>query len=133
MSLDFNESSQKTVQTVKDHYGQNISSEFEDSISKSIYKLQDKWKKCARNVHTFIVKNSDWLQCNMFSDELESLLARSKSVQSQEQRGPGRPSKEWPCLSIMSKQRKTQELLTQKRPQIYFLLLQREYTKKILT
>ena len=106
--LDFDLSKKKTIQTVKEyyHYEDDLSPDIIQTISKFIYKVQEKWKTNNRTYRRIVSKNHDWLHSHLFSDELHTQLTSRVS-------GPGRPSTDWSFLSDRSKRRKVSELSSQ--------------------
>ena len=120
--IDKNDSLQKSIQVVKDHYSVDMSHEIHSDLTTSPYKflhkLREKWQQCNRALKRFLRINSTWLESNLIPSELETLLpstCTSRNAANANTRS-GRPCKDWQNLSQRSRQRKARELLKENEP-----------------
>lgn len=79
-------------------------------ISKHSAKLSEKWNSCGRNRERFLEKNSTWLNGADISFEV-FVDSPMPSTSTQNQPGPGRPSKEFDESSLKTKRRRVDDLV----------------------
>ncbi|XP_071497175.1 uncharacterized protein [Diadema antillarum] len=100
------------------------------SIRQFVYKCRWRWKNSNRTLDKFLRNYSDWLDGNMFTEEVSRLLMQDVPGTSHQEPVAGRPSKKWQHLSKRSKQRKAQDLLSHTEPpELLFAASQGAYKK----
>lgn len=129
---DIDESLNKATVMIKQHYrieNKDLNPEITKHVSSFLYRLRNKWTASHRIRDKFIRKNSDWLDDNIFSDEVESQLQVTHPPSTSKTKEQTMSS-EWESLSTRSKQRKAKELLKQKQtPELLFTARQGAYQK----
>ena len=123
---------EKSMTFLYEYYGvvkSDVPEHIDQLTSKSTqdfsYKLRQRWSKSNRTLENFLDKNREWLDSNLFSDEVNSYFSKgmdedvpstSAVPDTSLPSNAGRPSKDWESLSKRSRQRQATDLLSQKKP-----------------